>query len=199
VFTPGPIAGLILAGGQGSRMGGRDKGLVAFRGEPMIAQVIRRLAPQVSALALNVNRSHDTYATFNLPLVADELTGFAGPLAGLAAGMQYFRTAQTAEKYALLATAPCDTPCLPTDFVRRLLEAKIAANAEIAVCETDSGAQPVCALYDISLLESLQTFLATGRRKIDVWTAQHLTVHVKFTDERAFSNLNTVADLQANW
>jgi molybdopterin-guanine dinucleotide biosynthesis protein A len=79
-----------------------------------------------------------------------------------------------------------------------LLQAKHAQGAEIAVCETESGTQPVCALYDIGLLASLTSFLSSGRRKIDVWTAQHRTVHVKFPDENAFSNLNTVADLQAN-
>jgi molybdenum cofactor guanylyltransferase len=177
-------------------MGGVDKGLVAFRGRPMVAHVIERFAPQVATLALNVNRSFDEYGRFGLRMVRDELSGFAGPLAGLAAGMQHFSYLDREAETVYIATAPCDTPLVPTDFVAQLLAAMQAQNAPIGVCETASGAQPVCAVYDISLFLSLQQFLSTGRRKIDVWTAQHDTIHVKFADETAFSNINTVADLQ---
>jgi molybdenum cofactor guanylyltransferase len=188
------IFGLILAGGQGSRMGGVDKGLVLFHEKPMIAHAIERFAPQVSTLALNVNRSQSDYAAFNLPLISDELSGFAGPLAGLAAGMAHFRDHCGAKPTDWLATAPCDSPFLPLDLVSILLES--AHSSEIAVARTPSGAQPVFALYQIGLLASLQSFLVSGKRKIDVWTAQHRTIHTDFADENAFTNINTVAELR---
>ncbi len=175
-------------------MGGVDKGLVPFHEKPMIAHVIERFAPQVSTLALNVNRSLDQYAAFNLPLVSDELSGFAGPLAGLAAGMHYFARNCGAKPTDWVATAPCDSPFLPLDLVSKLIAA--GQNYEIAVARTASGSQPVFGLYQIGLLASLQSFLVTGKRKIDVWTAQHHTISVDFADENAFANINTVAELR---
>jgi molybdenum cofactor guanylyltransferase len=188
------LFGLILAGGQGSRMGGVDKGLVLFHEKPMIAHAIDRFAPQVSTLGLNVNRSQSEYAAFNLPLISDELSGFAGPLAGLAAGMAYFQAHFEAKPTDWVATAPCDSPFLPLDLVAKLLE--FGHSGEIAVARTPSGAQPVFAVYQIGLLASLQSFLTSGKRKIDVWTAQHSATHVDFADENAFTNINTVAELR---
>ena len=176
-------------------MGGLDKGLVTLRNQPLVGHAIDRFAPQVSFLALNVNRSQDAYATFGLPLVSDEISGFAGPLAGLAAGMQYFEQHCGADTTDWVATIPCDSPFLPLDFVSNLFATATAQRRPIAVARTPSGAQPVFALYQIAVLNSLQTFLATGKRKIDVWTAQHDASHHDFADENAFANINTMAEL----
>src|SRR5438067_13477822 len=100
------ISGLILAGGRGTRMGHVDKGLQAFRGKPMAAHVLERLAPQVAAVAINANQNLATYADFGVPVWVDETTGFAGPLAGLEAGLRHCAT-------DYLLTAPCDSPFLP--------------------------------------------------------------------------------------
>jgi molybdenum cofactor guanylyltransferase len=182
--------GLILAGGMGRRMDSRDKGLIIFRGKAMVAHVIERLLPQVNSLIINANRTIETYAEFGFPMVNDAVSGFAGPLAGLHAGMR-------ACESEWLVTAPCDSPFLPSDLVARLHDAATKENAEIAVAVTDGFAQPVFAIYKTSLLESLEAFLNSGERKIDAWTAKHRVANVVFDDANAFANINTIAELQA--
>ncbi len=183
------ITGLVLAGGMGRRMDSRDKGLVEFRGKPMVAHVIERLAPQVESVIINANRNLDQYGAFGHPVVSDEVGGFAGPLAGLHAGMQVCKT-------ELIVTAPCDSPFLPLDLVARLHAAMENEIADLAVARTGGFAQPVFALYNVSLLPSLTQFLESGGRKIDTWYATHRMVEVDFADESAFANINTIAELQ---
>jgi molybdenum cofactor guanylyltransferase len=185
-----PITGLVLAGGMGRRMDSRDKGLVEFRGKAMVAHVIERFAPQVQSITINANRTVETYAAFGFPIVSDELSGFAGPLAGLHAGMRVCKT-------PWLATVPCDSPFLPLELVARLADAVTRESAEIAVAFSEGFAQPVFALYKTSLLVNLETFLAAGERKIDKWTAQHRVANVTFDDASAFANINTIEELVA--
>lgn len=187
-----PITGLILAGGMGRRMDSQDKGLVSFRGKPMVAHVIKRFAPQVNSLVINANRNADTYATFGFSVVSDEVSGFAGPLAGLHAGLR-------ACEAPLIATVPCDSPFLPLDLVARLLDAMTKESADIAMALNDGFAQPVFALYKTTLLTSLETFLKAGERKIDLWTARHRVANVVFDgtdDANAFANINTIEELR---
>jgi molybdenum cofactor guanylyltransferase len=191
-FLPLPTTGLILAGGMGRRMDSRDKGLVEFRGKPMVQHAIERLAPQVNELIVNANRNIDIYAAFGHRIVSDEVSGFAGPLAGLHAGLH-----ACASDCTWLATVPCDSPMLPLDLVQRLFDAAQSENAEIAVALTEEGTQPVFALYHTSLLASLEAFLNAAERKIDKWTAQHRVANVLFEDANAFANINTVAELSA--
>ena len=132
----GEITGIVLAGGQGRRMGGVDKGLVQLDGKPLAQHVISRLAPQVGTLIVNANQNAERYAAFGYPVVADAVGGFAGPLAGLHAGM-----AQADGTY--VATAPCDSPFLPADLVSRLAAALVAANAQLAVARTFDQPHPV--------------------------------------------------------
>jgi molybdopterin molybdotransferase len=190
----GRITGLVLAGGLARRMQGGaadvDKGLVSFRGRPMVAHVLQRLAPQVGTLLINANRNHDGYRAFGHPVVADVIGGFAGPLAGLHAGL---RAAQT----EWVVTVPCDSPFFPEDLVARLFEAAQAAAADLAVAKTGAQPHPVFALVRTSLLSSLEAFLAAGGRKIDRWYAPLRTVEVAFPDEAAFSNINTLQELAA--
>lgn len=187
------ITGLVLAGGLGRRMSadgrGIDKALVPFRGAPLIAHAIERLAPQVSAMLINTNRPAADYAQFGLPIVADMVGGFAGPLAGLHAGLGAART-------DWVATVPCDSPFLPADLVRRLADAASDQSARIAVVRTGTQPHPVFALVERSLLGDLQRFLEAGGRKIDLWYARLPTVEVEFDDEAAFGNINTPADLR---
>ncbi len=184
------ITGLVLAGGMGRRMESRDKGLVEFRGKPMVAHVIERLAPQVDSLLINANRSLSEYGAFGYPVISDEIGGFAGPLAGLHAGLSGCVT-------PLIVTVPCDAPFLPADLVARLYCALHEGIAELAVAKTGDQAQPVFALYSLSLLPSLTQFLESGGRKIDAWYSTHRVVEVQFADESAFANINTIAELQA--
>ena len=183
------ITGLVLAGGMGRRMDSRDKGLVEFRGKPMVAHVIERLAPQVDSLIINANRSLPDYGALGYPVISDEVGGFAGPLAGLHAGLKACAT-------PFIVTAPCDAPLLPADLVARLYEALQENIAELAVAKTGDQAQPVFALYSATLLPSLTQFLESGGRKIDAWYSTHQVVEVAFEDEAAFANINTIAELR---
>ena len=187
------ITGLILAGGRGSRMGGVDKGLQPFRGEPMVLHAILRLQPQVGALMINANQNIDVYQGFGLPVWADQLSGFEGPLAGLQTGLSHCPT-------DYLVTAPCDSPFLPTDLVARLSEALTARGAELAVAVTGEGENrqphPVFCLMKTSLLPHLTAFLQEGGRKIERWYGALHFVEVRFDDEAAFRNINTLDELR---
>ena len=187
----GEITGIVLAGGQGRRMGGVDKGLVAFRGAPMVAAVIERLAPQVGAIVVNANQNALAYAAFGHPVVADAVGGFAGPLAGLHAGLAAATTSHA-------VTVPCDSPFLPRDLVSRLAKGLAEAGADLAVARTHDQPHPVFALVRTELRPHLQAFLDGGGRKIDAWYASLAVVEVAFDDEaEAFRNINTRDELSA--
>jgi molybdopterin-guanine dinucleotide biosynthesis protein A len=183
------ITGLVQAGGQGRRMGNVDKGFVQLAGRPLVAHVIDRLVPQVATLVINANRSAERYAAFGYPVVADAIGGFAGPLAGLHAGLA---TAAT----PFVVTSPCDSPFLPADLVVRLSAAFDARPIDIAVARTFDQPHPVFALVRRSVLPHLAQFLDGGGRKIDAWYASLAVVEVSFDDEAdAFRNINTPAEL----
>lgn len=182
------ITGLVLAGGQGRRMGGVDKGLQPLQGRPMVEHVIARLRPQVGSILINANQNLDRYAEFGCPVVPDAITGFAGPLAGLHAGLGAATT-------PFVVTAPCDSPFLPSDLVARLAAARAAQDADLAVARTGDQPHPVFALVATRMLPHLAEFLARGERKIDIWYASLKVVEVPFEDEAAFSNINTRAEL----
>jgi molybdenum cofactor guanylyltransferase len=181
------ITGLLLAGGQGRRMGGLDKGLQALRGKPMAQWALERLAPQVDELIINCNQNLDVYARFGHRVVPDEIGGFAGPLAGLHAGLK-------AASHRLVVTAPCDSPFLPLDLVLRLKN-HLGEN-DLAVAKTGKQAHPVFSLVRKDVLANLEAFLRSGGRKIDAWYASLSTVEVSFDDEAdAFRNINTLEEL----
>ena len=186
------ITGIVLAGGQGRRMGGVDKGLVELDGAPLVAHVLARLEPQVGGVLINANQNSERYAAFGWPVVADAVGGFAGPLAGLHAGM-------TAASTRHVVTVPCDSPFLPADLVSRLANALAKDDAELAVARTFDQPHPVFALVRRAVLPHLAAFLAAGGRKIDAWYATLATVEVAFDDEAdAFRNINTAAELAAS-
>jgi molybdopterin-guanine dinucleotide biosynthesis protein A len=183
------VTGVVLAGGQGSRMGGVDKGLQPFRGKPMAGHVVERLAPQVDELLINANRNPEAYAQFGHRVIADEIEGFAGPLAGFERGLAH-------ASGDLVVTVPCDSPFLPADLVTRLAAALERAGADLAVAKTGEQAHPVFSLMRRGVHESLRHFLASGQRKIDKWYAALEVVEVPFDDEAdAFLNINTREEL----
>jgi molybdopterin-guanine dinucleotide biosynthesis protein A len=191
------ITGLLLAGGRGVRMGGVDKGLQPLHGEALAAHVLKRLAPQAGALLISANRHPDTYAALGAPfgatIVADTLSGFPGPLAGLLAGLRASTT-------PYLLSAPCDSPWLPADLAARLAHALDSNQADIATVTTvdahgDASLHPVFALLRTELADDLSAFLDAGERKVRAWYARHKTVEVVFTDERAFYNANSLQEL----
>jgi len=172
-------------------MGGVDKGLVELDGKPMVAHVLARLAPQVAAILVNANQNVERYDAFGYPVVSDAVGGFAGPLAGLHAGM-------TAAKSAFVVTVPCDSPFLPMDLVARLAAALERAGAQLAVARTFDQPHPVFALVRRDVLPNLAAFLESGGRKIDAWYRALVVEEVRFDDEAdAFRNINTTDELAA--
>jgi molybdopterin-guanine dinucleotide biosynthesis protein A len=189
-MQPRGITGLVLAGGQGRRMGSIDKGLVPLHGRPMVQHVLDRFRPQVDEILINANQHRPEYEAFGHPVLADAISGFAGPLAGLQVGLD--RAA-----FPLIATVPCDSPFLPGDLVARLADALAERGADLAVARTFDQPHPVFALVRRSVLPHLTRFLEDGGRKIDAWYATLSAVEVGFDDEAdAFRNINTADELQ---
>lgn len=183
------ITGVLLAGGQGSRMGGIDKGLMMLGGRSMAAHALARLQPQVAEVLINANRNLEQWAAFGFPVFEDEITGYAGPLAGLHAALKR-------ASHPLVLTVPCDSPFLPADLAARLLAGLRRDNAQLAVARTFDQAHPVFCLCQRKLADHLEAFLAAGGRKIDRWYASLRVSEVAFDDvEAAFRNINTEAEL----
>lgn len=182
------VTGLVLAGGQGHRMGGRDKGLLPCHGQPLVKHVIDRLAPQVASLLISANRHADEYAAFGWPVLADAHPGFAGPLAGIHAGLR-------ACAGDWLVSAPCDSPRLPTNLVARLTDAVAGDRADIAVARTGGRLQPVFLLCRRTLADDLEAYLAGGGRRIETWLTDRRAAIADFPDALAFANINTPAEL----
>jgi molybdopterin-guanine dinucleotide biosynthesis protein A len=184
------VTGLVLAGGRGSRMGNIDKGLVLLQGEPMIRKVIERLVVQVDEILINANRNLEQYEAFGHPVVRDRVEGFAGPLAGLHAGLMR-------AQHPLVVTVPCDSPFLPLDLVTRLLQGLADGDGDLAVARTFDQPHPVFALVRQGVLPHLTSFLEGGGRKIDAWYASLKAIEVSFDDEAdAFRNINTADELK---
>lgn len=190
--------GVILAGGLASRMGGGDKGLLTLGGQSLLDRVIDRLKPQVAGLALNANGDPGRFARFGLPVLADTVEGYAGPLAGVLAGLDW-----AAEKGAdSIVTAAADTPFFPPDLVPRLLLAGEGMNAPLVLAATPDAARgqvrhPTFGLWPVSLRDDLRTALANGLRKVVIWTDRHGGREAVFPVGRVdpFFNVNTPDDL----
>lgn len=197
------VAGVVLAGGLGRRMGGGDKCLRTLAGQPLIAHVIARARPQVAALLLNVNdgASAAELSHFGLPIAADVVTGFAGPLAGILTAMRWAQASAPSCRW--LASFAADTPFLPSDLVERL-RAAVADDgardgAAIACAASGGRSHPVIALWPVALADDLETAVTVENiRKIDAWTARYMVRQVSFAIEAGddpFFNVNTPQDL----
>ncbi len=179
------ITGVILAGGQGRRMGGEDKGLIELKGRPLVEYLLNNLALQTRTVIINANRNQDHYQRYGVPVIEDQLGNYQGPLAGFAAALQHVDT-------DWIMTVPCDGPVIVPDMAQRLLGALDKEGAEMAVAYDGQRMQPVHALIPVKLLPSLQAFLAEGGRKIDIWYAQHKVALADFSDVAdMFRNINT--------
>jgi len=190
------ITGLVLAGGRGQRMQGRDKGLQPYLGRPLALHALERLAPQVGPLLLSANRHLAEYRAFGVPVLPDAIGDFPGPLAGWLTALAQCRT-------PWLASVPCDTPHFPLDLVGRLSAAAAQGNADLAVALTrgDDGEplmQPVFCLLKAALAPALQDYVAGGGRRVQQWVLQQRHVAVPFDDASAFRNFNTLEDLERN-
>ena len=175
----------VLAGGQGRRFGGRDKGLVEVLGKPLIEHILEQLKAEAGNVVINANRNLATYQNYGYPVIEDTMPDYQGPLAGFASVMGSIDT-------NFLLTLPCDAPTIPADYVARMMASQQAESADIVVASDGSRLQPVHALIATRLLPSLRRFLEQGERKIDRWYAEHNMVTVDFSDvPEAFHNFNT--------
>ena len=189
-MTTHAITGLILAGGQGQRMGGADKGLQLFHGRPLVEHVEARLAPQVDRLLISANRNLDRYAALGHPVIQDDLPDYPGPLAGLLSGLEACTT-------PWLLSAPCDTPTLAPDLAARLIEH--VGTHRLAYPTVNGRAHPVFCLCHQTLAPRLRAFLAGGQRKVMRWCEDAGGIAVPFDDQsEAFLNMNCLDDLNAN-
>ena len=184
------ITAVILAGGQGRRMGGQDKGLIEFDGRLIIEILIERLRAQHLDILINANRNQTTYQTYGYPVISDELKDFQGPLAGFATAMATVTT-------DFILTLPCDSPVLADNFSERFIEAHNRNGAAVCVAHDGERLQPVYALINSGLLHDLKQFLESGDRKIDRWYAKYDYEIVDFSDDiTMFENINTPEDQQ---
>jgi len=195
------IAGVLLAGGQSRRMGGGDKCLRLLGGQPILAHVIGRARPQVGPLVLNVNGDPARFADFGLPVAADVVEGFAGPLAGVLTGLEW--AAANAPGCDYVASFACDAPFLPTDLVARLAAARAEQGADLACAASQGRSHPVFGLWPVRLAADLRrAMVEEDIRKVDVWTSRYAltTVHFSMAETLAgpldpFFNTNHPDDL----
>ena len=193
------VAGVLLAGGLSRRMGGGDKCLRPLAGRTVLAHVLARARPQVSALALNANGDPARFADYGLPAVADPVEGHAGPLAGVLAGLDW--AAEHAPGCAWVASFATDAPFLPPDLVARLLAAVRAERADLACAASGGRNHPVFGLWPVRLREDLRRAVAVeGVRKVDAWTGRFRLAVAEFAAEEdgwdPFFNANRPEDLE---
>jgi molybdopterin-guanine dinucleotide biosynthesis protein A len=190
------IPGVLLAGGLARRMGGGDKPMRTIAGRTILARVIARLKPQCDGLILNANGDPARFAAFGLPVIADGVPDFPGPLAGILAALDWAASNRPEVTHMLSTAADC--PFLPRDLVPRLEAAREAENAELAVAASDGQSHPVIGLWKVALRDELRHALVKEDiRRIDRWTARYplATVTWPVTPVDPFFNANTVEDI----
>lgn len=180
------IYGLILAGGEGRRMGGVDKAFLPLAGRPLIAHAIDRLGPQVEELAISANGDPARFAGFGLPVLADQAR--QGPLSGVLAGLRWARAAGA----DAVVSVPVDTPFLPGDLVPRLW---LAGDGGAAVAEAGGRTHPACGVWPVALADDLAAWLVAGEARVMGFAARHGAARAGFSDANAFLNLNAPDDL----
>ena len=191
------VVGAILAGGRSQRMGKGDKGLKSLGEKPMVAHVIERLAPQVSTLIINTNSDPKAFAPFGLPVVADILREFAGPLAGVLTVMRWAQTNRPDARWVF--TTACDTPFLPMDCVQTLFRAATSTHSIYAGAMSSSGVHYTTGLWSVDSADDLAAFLTRGERKVRSWVERHRHINAFFPDDSngcdPFFNINTPEDV----
>ena len=181
---------IILAGGQAKRMGGADKGLILFAGQPMIQTVLERVTDRRMPVVISANRNFDLYARYGVKVVSDEIPGFCGPLAGIASALNHVRT-----DYAV--TLPCDCPFVPRDYVERMQGVmEQEQGCQCAAVRAQGIRQPVFMILRREMRQSLLYYLEGGGRKVGQWLDEHSVRWIEFNDLSAFKNINTIEELK---
>jgi molybdopterin-guanine dinucleotide biosynthesis protein A len=196
--SPSPTLGLVLAGGLARRMGGGDKIMLRIGGATILERVLGRMRPQCARLILNANGDPGRFAATGLPVVPDSVPDFAGPLAGILAGLDW--AAEHAPEIEWIASVPGDCPFLPHDLVFRLHAARLAANTPLACARSGNWRHPVVGLWPVALREDLRRALVEeSLRKIEIWTARHGVAIAEWPDKPVdpFFNVNTPEDAAA--
>ena len=193
------VVGILLAGGRSNRMGGGDKCLRPLAGRPILAHIIARLKPQVCGMIVNANGDVARFASFGHPVVTDSIAGYAGPLAGIHAGLQWVKANCPDTHYAV--TIATDTPFFPSDLVQRFL-AEQAHGPSLVVARSEQGVHPVIGLWPVTLAGEIERSLKQGMRKVGAWVEQHDAVEVSFPPVEIgrrridpFFNINRPEDL----
>jgi molybdenum cofactor guanylyltransferase len=188
---PEPVTAIILAGGEGRRMGGEDKGLLKLKDKSLVEWVLARIKPQADEILISANRNLDTYTALGYSVFPDKTEGYAGPLAGIARGLLDAR-------HELILAVPCDTPFLPDDLVARLYQALLDNQADLAVPDTGDRTHPAICLMRRHVGGNLAAFLARGGRKVQDWQAGLNTATADFRDlANFFININRPEQLAA--
>jgi len=193
--TNPPTLGLVLAGGLARRMGGGDKARIRVGGKTILERVLACLKPQCTRLIINANGDPARFADTGLPVVADSVPDFAGPLAGILAGLDW--AAANAPNCEWLLSAPGDCPFLPKDLAARLHETRAATGLPLACARSGEWRHPVVALWPVKLREDMRhALIDDGLRKIEIWTARHGIAIADWpaTPIDPFFNVNTPED-----
>jgi molybdopterin-guanine dinucleotide biosynthesis protein A len=196
---PDSVVGILLAGGRSSRMGGGDKCLKMIRGSPILALIIARLQTQVSDIIINANGDARRFIAFGLPVVADSIVGYAGPLAGIEAGLEWVKANRPGINYAV--TVATDTPFFPADLVEKLVAAS-DDESKLRIARSEVGLHPVIGLWPVALGVALKASLERGERKAGAWVKDHDAIEVFFPSLEIrgrtidpFFNINAPEDL----
>ena len=190
MFNQTKIAGVILAGGLARRMNNQDKGLIPYKGRPLVSYAIAALTDVTDQVLINANRNREDYQAFGLPVVADQTDNFDGPLAGVLTAMIYTDA-------DVLMVIPCDSPLIKAEHLQKLLRRRAETNAAVAVAFDGERLHPVFLAIKTVLKSSLETYLENGHRKVEQWLKQQAMVLVDFSDQPSiFSNINTLTDLE---
>jgi len=183
------VTGVILAGGLARRMNNQDKGLVKYKGRPMVSYALAALGAVADQTLINANRNREQYEKFGLPVVADQTDSFDGPLAGVLSAMIHTDA-------DVLIVMPCDSPLIKAEHLQKLLATRAENDADVAAAFDGERLHPVFLAIKTSLKTSLQDYLASGQRRIDCWLEQQKMVKADFSNEpEIFININTLTQL----
>jgi len=183
------VTGVILAGGLARRMNNQDKGLIQFKGLPLVSYAIAAMGTVVGQTIINANRNIADYKVFGLPVVCDQTENFDGPLAGVLTAMMFAKT-------GILLVMPCDSPFVKANHLQKLLSSRSQIDADVAVAYDGQRLHPVILAIKTDLMPNLQDYLRSGQRKVDTWLEQQKMVKTDFSPEpEIFTNINSMSEL----